>query len=50
VTVTTHPHDVRRPAIAVGSGFDDFRDRYEQSVPAFDSERLVIVMPACSLD
>jgi hypothetical protein len=38
-TVTTHPHEVQRLAIAVGAGFDDFRGRYEQSVPAFDSER-----------
>jgi hypothetical protein len=26
VTITTHPHEVQRLAIAVGSGFDDFRD------------------------
>jgi hypothetical protein len=30
---------VHRLAVAVGAGFDDFRDRYEQSVPALDSER-----------
>jgi hypothetical protein len=39
VTITTHPHEVHRLAIAVGAGFDDFRDRYEQSVPTFDDER-----------
>jgi hypothetical protein len=37
--VATHPHEVHRLAIAVGAGFDDFRARYEQSVPAFDAER-----------
>ncbi|HMJ36262.1 MAG TPA: DUF302 domain-containing protein [Baekduia sp.] len=34
-----HPHEVQRLTIAVGTGFDDFRDRYEQSVPSLDSER-----------
>jgi hypothetical protein len=37
--LTTHPHEVRRLAIATGAGFDDFRDRYEQSVPSLDLER-----------
>ena len=37
--VTTTAHEVRRLAIAVGAGFDEFRERYEQSVPGFDSER-----------
>jgi hypothetical protein len=31
---------VHRLAIAVGAGFADFRDRYEQSVPSLDGERL----------
>jgi hypothetical protein len=39
VTAVTHPHEVHRLAIPVGRGFDDFRDRYEQSVPVFDVER-----------
>jgi hypothetical protein len=37
VTVTTHPHEVHRLAVAVDSGFDDFRDRYEQSVPPLEA-------------
>jgi hypothetical protein len=44
LTVTTHPHEVHRLTIAVGTGFDDFRDRYEQSVPAFDSERFAALV------
>jgi hypothetical protein len=43
-TVTTHPHEVHRLAIAVGTGFEDFRDRYEQSVPTLDSERLAALV------
>ena len=39
MTVATHPHDVRRLEIAVGAAFDDFRERYEQSVPTLDMER-----------
>jgi Domain of unknown function DUF302 len=39
VTIATHPHEVHRLAIDVGTGFDDFRDRYEQSVPSLDAER-----------
>jgi hypothetical protein len=39
VTTTIRPHEVHRLAISVGTGFDDFRDRYEQSVPSVDSER-----------
>jgi hypothetical protein len=38
-TITTHPHEVHRLAVAVGTGFDDFRERYEQSVPTLDTER-----------
>jgi hypothetical protein len=30
---------VHRLAVAVGTGFDDFRERYEQSVPTLDTER-----------
>jgi hypothetical protein len=37
--MTTIPHEVRRLAIAVSAGFDDFRDRYEHSVPPLDAER-----------
>jgi hypothetical protein len=40
VTINTHPHEVHRLAIAVATGFDDFRDRYEQSVPSLDRELL----------
>jgi hypothetical protein len=40
MTAATHPHEVHRLVIAVGTGFDDFRDRYEQSVPSLDRERL----------
>jgi hypothetical protein len=43
-TVTTHPHEVHRLAIAVGTGFEDFRDRYEQSVPSLDSERFAALV------
>jgi len=39
MTTTTHPHEVHRLAVAVGAGFDDFRERYEGSVPIFDAER-----------
>jgi hypothetical protein len=39
MTMTIHSHEVHRLAIAVGSDFEDFRDRYEQSVPSLDSER-----------
>ena len=39
MTITTHRHEVHRLAVAVGAGFDDFRDRYEQSVPSHDAER-----------
>jgi hypothetical protein len=37
--VATYPHEVHRLLVAVGAGFDDFRERYERSVPSFDSER-----------
>jgi Domain of unknown function DUF302 len=37
VTITTHPHEVQRLAIAVETGFAEFRDRYEQSVPILDT-------------
>jgi hypothetical protein len=40
MTVNTHPHEVHRLAIAVGTRFNDFRNRYEQSVPSLDGERL----------
>jgi hypothetical protein len=33
------PHEVNRLAVAVGEPLDDFRARYEQAVPAFDTER-----------
>jgi hypothetical protein len=44
VTVTTHSHEVQRLAIATGAGFADFRDRYEQSVPTVDAERLAALV------
>jgi hypothetical protein len=44
VTVTTHPHEVRRLAIAVGPAFDDFRDRYEETVPLLDAERFAALV------
>jgi hypothetical protein len=37
--MATYPHEVHRLDIAIGAGFGDFRDRYEQSVPSLDSER-----------
>jgi hypothetical protein len=40
VTITSHPHEVNRLAVAVGAGFADFCDRYEQNVPSLDCERL----------
>jgi hypothetical protein len=40
VTITTHPHEVHRLTVAVGAEYADFRDRYEQSVPSLDSDRL----------
>jgi hypothetical protein len=44
VTITTHPHEVQRLAIAVGTGFADFRERYERSVPIFDAERFAALV------
>jgi hypothetical protein len=44
MSITTHPHEVHRLAIAVGTGFDDFRERYERSVPSIDSERLATLV------
>ena len=38
--MTTHANEVLRLAIAVGTGFDDFRVRYEESVPSLDQARL----------
>jgi hypothetical protein len=37
--IATHPHEAHRLAIDVGTGFTDFRDRYERSVPSLDTER-----------
>jgi hypothetical protein len=42
--MTTQPHEVHRLAIAVGTGFDDFRERYERSVPSIDSECLATLV------
>jgi hypothetical protein len=42
VTVTTNPHEVHRLAIAVGPSFEDFRERYEQSVPSLDVQRFAM--------
>jgi hypothetical protein len=44
MTITTHPHEVDRLTIAVGAGFHDFRERYEQSVPSLDTERLAALV------
>jgi hypothetical protein len=44
--VTPQPHEVHRLSIAVGAGFDDFRERYEQSVPSNDDERLAAMVRA----
>ena len=46
MSVTIHPHEVRRLEIAVSAGFDDFRDRYEQSVPPLDAERFAALARA----
>jgi hypothetical protein len=46
VTITTHSHEVHRLAVAVGTGFEDFRDRYEQSVPSLDSTRRAALVRA----
>jgi hypothetical protein len=42
--MTIIPHEVQRLAIAVSAGFDDFRDRYEQSVPSLDVERFAALV------
>jgi hypothetical protein len=39
MTITSRPHQVHRLAIAVGVGFEEFRGRYEQSVPTLDTDR-----------
>jgi hypothetical protein len=44
VTTTTQFYEVLRLTIAVGTDFDDFRDRYEQSVPSLDSDRLATLL------
>jgi hypothetical protein len=44
--MTTIPHEVHRLALAAGTGFDDFRDRYERSVPRVDSELLAALVRA----
>ena len=40
MTIRTHPNEVQRLAIEVGRDFDDFRERYELSVPNLDHARL----------
>jgi hypothetical protein len=42
--MATYPHEVHRLDIAIGAGFGDFRDRYEQSVPSLDSERFAALV------
>lgn len=42
--MTSIPHEVHRLAIAVTTGYDDFRDRYEHSVPSLDSERFAALV------
>jgi hypothetical protein len=44
VSINTRPHEVHRLAIAVGASFDDFRSRYEQSVPSLDTERFAALV------
>jgi hypothetical protein len=44
LSITTHVHEVHRLAIAVGAGFDDFRDRYERSVPILHVERFAALV------
>jgi hypothetical protein len=44
LSIKTHPHDVHRLAVAVGTGFDDFRERYELSVPILQVERFATFM------
>jgi hypothetical protein len=39
MTITVRPHEVHRLAIPAGAEFEDFRERYEQSVPRLDEER-----------
>jgi Domain of unknown function DUF302 len=46
LAITTRPHEVRRLAVAVGAGYDEFRDRYEQSVPSLDSARYAALVRA----
>jgi Domain of unknown function DUF302 len=40
VSVTGCTNETRRLAISVDAAFDDFRDRYERSVPSLDRARL----------
>jgi hypothetical protein len=44
LTITIHPHEVHRLAIAVGTAFEDFRDRYERSVPILHVERFATLV------
>jgi hypothetical protein len=44
VTTTIHPQEVDRLAIAVGAGFEDFRARYERSVPTVDPEQFAALV------
>lgn len=37
--VEVAPHEVHRLSIEVAAPFEEFRDRYEQAVPEFDSRR-----------
>ena len=37
-TVRAVPHTVRRPEVAAGASFDDFRRRHEQAVPRLGAE------------
>jgi hypothetical protein len=41
---TTQSHEVHRLVIAVGTGFDDFRERYEQTVPLLHFERFAALV------
>src|SRR6202022_5203489 len=39
-SITSHPHEVNRLAVAVGLEFAQFRDLYEENVPPLDCDRL----------
>ena len=44
--ILTAPHEVRRLVIDVGHPYEEFKQRYEQAVPAVDAERLTALTQA----